>query len=119
MIKKELEKTEFSISDDSGFLALVNAEKYISFIGPDWTYEEIQQRFTEQTEANAIFIWPTRSEGFYDVTILAKPTTKTAFREFMGKIEVTKECLYLTNYEDLSMAAQFEDETLPSSHNSD
>ena len=119
MIVKTFDKTVLSISDDSGFLALVNAERYKSFVGSDLNSQQLQQRFTEQSKAQTIFIWETGSEGFHNVAIIPEPTTQTATKEFKGQIEVTRGCIYLTNYEDLSMAAQFDNENLPAAHNSD
>ncbi|WP_162944807.1 hypothetical protein [Flavisolibacter nicotianae] len=115
----KFDKTVLSISDDTGLLALVNAERYISFVCSDWSLEQLQQRFTEQAEAKTILIWRTGGEGFHKVAILPESTKRDATKQFSGEIEVTSGCLHLTNYEDLSMAAQFEDETLPAAHNSD
>jgi len=41
-----------------------------------------------------------------------------SYREFTQTIEVTNGRLYITNYEDLTMAAQFIDEKLPANQNS-
>ena len=119
MVVEKFDRTVHSISDDTGLLALVNAERYSSFVGSDWTLEQLQQRFTEQAKEKAIFIWATGGEGLHNVTIIQEPTTQDATKEFSGEIEVTNGRLYLTNYEDLSMAAQFGDEKLPATHNSD
>jgi hypothetical protein len=115
---EKFDKTMLSISDDSGHLALVNAERYKPFIGSDWNFEQLQQRLTEQAKEKNIFIWATGAEGFQKVTVTLGPTTQSGSKEFRGEIEVTHGCLYLTNYEDLSMAAQFEEEKLPATHNS-
>ena len=48
-----------------------------------------------------------------------KPSDKKAFREFSRSIDVSNGQLFLTNYEDLTMAAQFDEEQIPANHNSD
>ena len=116
MIIEQLVETVYSITDDSGFLALINADKYNSFIGEGWSFEQLQQRFTEQTIARNLLIWTTGGEGFYKVAVLRHPSDDKPFRGVHGEIEVTNELLYLTNYEDLTMAAQFPDEKLPANN---
>jgi len=58
-------------------------------------------------------------ENEWTVNFLDKPTNKKAFREFFKTIKVTNGQLFLTNYEDLTMAAQFEDEKIPAKQNAD
>jgi hypothetical protein len=50
---------------------------------------------------------------------LDKPSNQKAFREFSKSIDVTKGQLFSTNYEDLTMAAQFDEEKIPAKHNSE
>lgn len=109
--------TELTITDDSGFLALLNADRYNSFIGSDWSFEQLQQRLTEQSKKRNLLIWETGAEGIYRIAALKQPTNERAFREIVGEIEVTNGRLHVTNYEDLSMAAQFKEEKLPAEHN--
>jgi hypothetical protein len=109
----------YSISNDSGFVALVNAEKYKSFINEDWEFEQLIQRFTDEMNTQNMILWNTGFADMVRVVITDKEKTTRFFREFNHTIIVTNEELYLTNYDDLSMAAQYCDEKLPSKHNSD
>lgn len=105
------------ITDDSGFLAIVNSDTYHSFVDENWEVSQLMHHFVHEMKNNTIVVWATGSEGEWSVSFLDKPTTKKSFREFTKTIEVTKQRLYLTNYEDLAMAAQYKDMTIPAEHN--
>lgn len=51
------------------------------------------------------------------VNFLQQPSSEKSYREFSKNINVTNSRLYVTNYEDLTMAAQFEDDAIPAKHN--
>jgi hypothetical protein len=108
----------FSIADDSGFLAIVNPDKYKSFVNEQWELPDLMERFVDQMNDETLIIWATGSENTWTVSFVDKPSDKTATRKFDKTIEVTNGQLFLTNYEDLSIAAQFKDEKMPSVHNS-
>jgi len=110
---------ELKVTDDSGFLALVNAAQYDSFIDANWNFEDIIQRFIKEMNNEFLIIWSTGYEKTWTVNILERPTEKKSFREFSKSIKVTEEQLYLTNYEDLTFAAQFNDIKLPLKHNAE
>jgi len=107
------------VTDDSGFLALVVPAAYESFVAEDWTYDQIFKHFKTQMKARSLLIWGTGLEGFWGVDVKLKKSTAKAFREVSGPIQVVGGSLLLTNYESLTMAAQFEDVTLPESHQKD
>jgi len=111
--------TKFKITDDSGFLAIANPETYNSFVGEDWDLPHLMSRFIDEMNKDALIIWSTGSSGEWTVLFADKPTNKRSFREFEKTITVTEEKLCLTNYEDLTMAAQFENDKIPAKHNSD
>ncbi|MDR2904595.1 MAG: hypothetical protein LBU73_01385 [Helicobacteraceae bacterium] len=110
---------KLDITDDSGFMAIVNAEKYNTFVNEDWELPELFARFLEEMNKENLIIWATGMEGWWTVAILDKATNKKAFREFDKSIVVTNGRLYLTNYENLTMAAQYAYEQIPAKHNSD
>jgi hypothetical protein len=114
-----LNPTAFTITDDSGFLAIVNADKFNSFVSEQWELLQLFQRFIQEMNKDHLIIWATGLENKWTVHFLDKPTNKKAFREFSKAIEVTDGQLFLTNYEDLTMAAQFVDEKIPSKQNQD
>ncbi len=108
------------ITDDSGFLAIINSESYKSFVDENWELIQLMNHFiTEMNNKNIIF-WATGMQNKWTVTFVHEsPSDKKSFREFTSTINVTNERFYLTNYEDLTMSAQFEDTKMPAKHNSD
>jgi hypothetical protein len=109
---------KLKITDGSGFMALVNADAYETFVNEDWQLTQLMDHFISEMNENNLIIWGTGVEKEWIVDILEK-STSSYFRAFSKTIQVTNGCLYLTNYEDLTMAAQFSDEVLPQKHNSD
>ena len=109
----------FKITDDSGFLAIVNADRYKSFVHEDWELHELMDHFIAEMNNDNLIIWATGLENYWAVDFLSAPSPKPAFRQLTKTIEVTGGRLYLTNYEDLTMVAQFADEKLPPSHQED
>ncbi|MEL6835326.1 MAG: hypothetical protein AAFP77_20165 [Bacteroidota bacterium] len=107
------------IPDDSGFLGIANFDKYRSFIAKDWDFEIIKTRIVEEINAHHLLFWATGLGNTWKVKIDTQASKAEAFREVRGVIEVTDEKLYLTNYESLTMAAQFEHVKLPEKHLSD
>ncbi|MEX6690894.1 hypothetical protein QTN47_25520 [Danxiaibacter flavus] len=108
-----------SVTDDSGFLAIVNADKYKSFVDENWEYEQLIKHFVDQMNNNSLVIWATGSEGEWTMRFTDKQSDKQSFKEFSKSINITNGKLWLINYEDLTMVAQFEDEKIPLNHNKD
>ncbi len=52
-------------------------------------------------------------ERFWSIDVSFQPTRASGFREVVGSIGASRGRLLLTNYESLTMAAQFPDVTLP------
>jgi hypothetical protein len=111
--------TKLKITDDSGFIAIVNADKYNSFVDENWELTQLLNRFVDEMNKDALIIWATGSENEWTVEFFDRPSNKKAFREFQKSITVTTGQFFLTNYEDLTMAAQFNTEKIPADHNSD
>jgi hypothetical protein len=107
------------ITDDSGFIAIVNSDKYISFVDKDWELPQLLHHFVTEMNKDTLIIWSTGMENNWTVDILDKPSNKKSYRELNKSISVTEGQLFLTNYEDLTMAAQFDNERIPSKHNSE
>lgn len=110
---------KLKVTDDSGFLAIVNSGTYNSFVDEDWELTQLMDHFIGEMNKNNIIFWATSSSNEWTVSFVDKPSKKKSFREFSSTIRVTNETLYLTNYEDLTMAAQFKDTKIPAEHNSD
>ena len=115
-----LKKTKkLKVTDDSGFLAIVNSDTYNSFVDEDWELSQLMNHFISEMNNHSILFWATGSENEWTVSFVGKASSKKSFREFTSTIQVTSGKLYLTNYEDLTMSAQFEDTKIPAKHNSD
>jgi hypothetical protein len=106
----------FNISDDSGFLAIIDPDAYRGFLRADWTWEMIQEHFTREMREQHLLIWGTGTEHCWSIDVSFQPTKIAGFREVTGSIAVSQGRLLLTNYESLTMAAQFPDFTLPQAH---
>lgn len=108
-----------TITDDSGFLAILNPDTYKSFVAEDWQLSQLMDHFVYEMNKRNLIFWATGAHGRWNVSFVDNCSNKIAFREFTATIHVTTGVLFLTNYDDLSLAAQFEDETLPSDHHAD
>jgi hypothetical protein len=107
------------VTDDSGLLALVVPAIYESFINSDWTLDQVLLHFKSQMARRSLLIWGTGLEGFWKVDIVLHETKLEGFRQICGQIQVVGNAILLTNYESLTMAAQFEDVKLPQKHQQD
>lgn len=110
---------KLNITDDSGFIAIVNADKYFSFVDENWNLPQLLNHFVDQMNKQTLIIWTTGLQNTWTIIFSDKPPNQKAFKEFSKSIEVTSGQLFLTNYEDLTMAAQFDEETIPANHNSE
>jgi hypothetical protein len=107
------------VADDSGFLALVVPATYETFVASDWTLDQILSHFKNQMSQGSLLIWGTGLEGVWNVDVVLKQTKAKGFREVKGPLQIVGGSLLLTNYESLTMAAQFEKVTLPEQHQED
>lgn len=110
---------QLRITDDSGFLAIVNSNTYLSFVDENWDLPLIIEHFIAEMNHQHIIFWATGAEDEWIMSFSNQSSGQKSFREFSSIITVTNEKLYLTNFEDLTMAAQFRDEKVPSNNNSD
>ena len=111
---------DFVVFDDSGLLSLVDCNSYASFVSADWTYESIVEHFKQQMRLGSILVWHCGDGGGpYSIRVRKSFTDQGGFREVTGSIVATTGRLHLVSYDALAMAAQFEDETLPSKHEVD
>ena len=111
---------KFKITDDSGFLALVNNDIYNPFFEANWDINELFSHFITQMNKQCFSIWRTSNEGggFWSVEFVEEKSAKKSNREFSSIINVTNRKLYVANFEDLSMCASYPEYSIPLSHNS-
>lgn len=118
---KRQQVMHFNIADEDGFIAIVNADRYKGFVSEDWELDQLFTHFTNEMNHQNVIVWQTDSEGggLWSVAVLSAPSANDSFREFSKTITVTDGHLYFATYTDLTMAAQFEDEKIPSNENAD
>ena len=107
------------VTDDSGFLAVVVPATYCGFVDRDWEYEQLMNHFRNQMKRLSLLIWGTGLEGFWNVDVQFHRSSVRGFREVSGPIELVGGTLLVTNYENLTFVAAYEDESLPQSHEQD
>lgn len=110
----------FDFSDEDGFISIVNADKYIGYVDADWQLDQLFKHFVDQMNNHNLIICSSNDDGGneWKIEVLNQPSDKKEFRYFNFPIVVTSETLYFSPYNDLTMAAQFEEEVVPSKHNS-
>lgn len=102
-----------TVTDDSGFLALVVPGAYDAFVARDWTLDQLLRHLRAEMSRARLLIWGTGLEGEWTVDVRLEPTSVHGFREVVGPLRVEGRHVLLTNYESLTTAAQFEDVRLP------
>ena len=106
------------VTDDSGFLALVDPDAYESFVAEDWSLEQLIEHFKGEMAQGRLLIWGTGREDTWRVGIEMNRVERKPYREVSGPLTSVQGRLLLTNYESLSMAAQFQTVSLPEAHQS-
>ena len=104
----------FTIPADYGCLAILDPESYVGFVSEDWAIEGLKKHFIEQNERGALISWGC-SYGNWIVKLVFGSSNETGLRSFVSGLK-TNGKLLLTTYESLTMAAQFEDVSLPEAH---
>ena len=110
---------DYVVPDDSGIIALVNPDKYESFVSEHWELDQLLNHFIEAMQKQSLLVWSSGCEGNWKVRVAFEDIGSTGYREAIGLIEVTSNSLYLTSYDNLTMAAQYEDEILITSKDAD
>lgn len=79
---------KFEITDDSGFLALVNSSTYNSFVKEDWELDSLFNHFVSQMNEGCFLIWQTSNfgGGFWNCEFLKERSDKISTREVNPKI---------------------------------
>jgi hypothetical protein len=108
-----------TITDDSGFLGLVNANLYKPFVSEDWELSQLFNHFIYEMNDDHLILWASGSENVSKVNFVNKRSEIKSYREFCKTIKVTNGKIFLTNYEDLTMAAQYADEKIPAKNKGD
>jgi hypothetical protein len=107
------------VTDDSGFLALIDPDSYAGFVGADWEPDDLRSLFYREMAARHLLIWGTGQEGRWTVEVSVSQPPAVGIRDVVGSIASSHGRLLLTNYKSLTMAAQFKDVVLPEAHQAD
>lgn len=100
-----------STVDEDGFICLVAPDLYEGFVGADWQLDELLTRFTEQMNRGTLFVaYGGPDAAGVEVRIVEERSSQAAERETAGVIDATDGGVWLTDYTQLTMAAQFDDE---------
>lgn len=106
----------FEISDDSGFLGLINTDKYRSFVAENWEFDQVKERIISESNQGHLLFWGTEVPNIWQVRICDRAVAKQEIKSFQGSILVSNTALHLINYESITAAAQFEEDQLPEEH---
>jgi hypothetical protein len=109
----------FKVPDDSGFLAICVPGVYSGFVDKNWELNQLFRHFCTQMTQQSLLIWGTGREGYWNVEVRLQPLSVHGFREISGPLRVVGGSILVTNYESLTMAAQFDDVRLPEKHEED
>ena len=111
--------TTLEIFDESGIFALVDASRYRTFVDADWSLDQLVKHFRAQSKSIAVWYGGDVGGGTMTVLIRDEITDQTGYRESETSIVVTAGVLHLASYDALTMAAQFDDEEIPSASETD
>lgn len=98
--------------DEDGFFALVSPDLYRGFVAEDWELDQLMSHFLDELNSGSLFIaYPGPDDADEPVLFNKDSSAATPLREAVGTVEVSAAGLWLTDYTQLTMAAQFRDES--------
>ena len=107
------------VGGDGSHLAIVDAEQYRSFVG-DWAQDDrLRKHLINQSARESVIAWGTGFECDWKLAISPGISNRSGFREFESVITTKSGKLYVVNFDSLTMAAQFENHTLPDEETAD
>ncbi len=102
----------YVIPADYGCLALLDLERYISYVGEDEAINGIKSHLIVESKKGSIVAWGC-PYGNWNIDVLVGTSSGQAqVRSYTGFLK-TGGNLFLTDYESLMTVAQFEDDKLP------
>jgi hypothetical protein len=103
--------SQYLIEADAG-LALFDPKAYQSFVGEDWTPEQLLAHFRRQMAERHILLWGTGAPGSWQLEVSMKGSDKAGYRELRGSIAASGHKFYFIDYTTLTQAAGLADEKL-------
>ncbi|MFK4759834.1 hypothetical protein ACI3KS_02760 [Microbacterium sp. ZW T5_45] len=101
--------SEYEVDGD-GFVCLVAPDDYRGYVDEDWALEDLLARFVEQLNAGTLFVAYAGDEAADSPLSVVADAPEAAVRDVNGVVHVGEGGLWLTDYTQLTMAAQFADE---------
>jgi len=96
--------------DEDGFVCLACPDTYEGFVDEDWTLSQVLSRFAEQMSLGRAFVaYPGPDCCDEPLTVTDALSDKPASRVVSGVMSVGEGGLWLTDYTEMTMAAQFPD----------
>lgn len=74
----------FEVTDDSGFLAIIDPDAYRGFVSADWTWETIQEHFMREMRDRHLLIWGTGMEHNWSIDVSFQPAKSRRFPRARG-----------------------------------
>ncbi|MDQ0646009.1 hypothetical protein QFZ53_000205 [Microbacterium natoriense] len=103
--------------DEDGFFCLVAPDTYRGFVDEDWELEQLLTHFAGQMNAESLFIaYPGPYDTNETVVVADGHGDAPVLRQAVGAVNVGPGGLWLTDYTQLTMAAQFDDEAPTASY---
>ena len=100
---------EFIIPSDY-CVALYDPNGYTSFVHEEWDlYNRLRNHLLTQMNHGTICLWGTNAPGNWRINFTPSEPATTIYREFTSNISIQGSKLYLSGYDELTMAAQYED----------
>jgi hypothetical protein len=63
-------RRRFEVTDDSGFLALVDHHAYRGFVDANWTYDGLLAHFRSAMAERSLLLWGTGREDMWTVDVV-------------------------------------------------
>jgi hypothetical protein len=115
----QMKQHRYTITDDSGYLALVDPVGYRRFVENNWTIDQLIQHFHSAIHERHLALWGTGRKDTWRVDVGFERSPVTGFREFSTLLGASGQHLLLTNFETLTMVVQLGEERLPEPHQPD
>lgn len=103
---------------DTNFIALVNSNRYSTFVNEDWNLPMIKEHFLSENKKKNIVVCQMTDEGIeadwkIEIDFKENDLNTSCFRKDYSYIKVDNGELCFVEYTCLTMAAQFSDEKVP------
>ncbi|WP_349308813.1 hypothetical protein [Microbacterium sp. MM2322] len=96
--------------DEDGFFCLVAPDAYRGFVDEDWEFDQLLTHFVAQMNAGSLFVAYPGPDDADAVVVADAGVEDSVSREAAGVMHVGPGGLWSTDYTQLTMAAQFDDE---------